>query len=77
MPPRMNLTSEKFERHGCYLIHDSQRIYIWIGKDAVPQLCNDLLGVPNIAQVQSGQVKRMGVCETSKEGDSYVIYLDG
>ncbi|KAI7875048.1 hypothetical protein K492DRAFT_136950 [Lichtheimia hyalospora FSU 10163] len=56
MPPRMNLTSEKFERHGCYLIHDSQRIYIWIGKDAVPQLCTDLLGVPGIGQVQPGQM---------------------
>lgn len=68
MPPRMNLTSEKFERHGCYLIHDSQRIYIWIGKDAVPQLCNDLLGVPNIGQVQSGQVKRMGYVKHPEKG---------
>lgn len=56
MPPRMNLSSEKLEPHGCYLIENGQRIYIWIGKAAVPPLCMDLLNVLNISEVKSGQV---------------------
>ncbi|KAI9316050.1 hypothetical protein BX666DRAFT_1859792 [Dichotomocladium elegans] len=63
MPPRMNLSSEKLERHGCYLLHDGQNIYIWISKEAVPQLCIDLLGVPSVAQVQSGKVARIPLQE--------------
>lgn len=59
LPPRLPLSSEKLERHGCFLLDDGQRIYLWIGKEAVPQLCMDLLGVPNIAQVQSGQVSEL------------------
>lgn len=56
MPPRMNLSSEKLEAHGCYLLENGQDIYLWIGKQAVPQLCKDLLGVTSINEVKSGQV---------------------
>lgn len=56
MPPAVNLSSEKLERHGCYLVENGQRILIWIGKEAVPQLCSDLLNVPQVSQVKSGQV---------------------
>lgn len=52
----MNLSSEKLEPHGCYLIENGQSIYIWIGKSAVPALCKDLLNVSNINEIQSGQV---------------------
>lgn len=56
MPPRLNLSKEKLENHGCYLLENGQRILIWIGKLAVSQLCRDLLDVPNINEVKSGQV---------------------
>lgn len=56
MPPALNLSSEKLESHGCYLIENSQQILLWIGKGAVPQLCKDLLGVTSIQEVKSGQV---------------------
>ena len=56
MPPRLNLSSEKLERHGLYLLEDGQNIYIWMGKEAVPPLCMDFLNIANINQVQSGQV---------------------
>lgn len=56
MPPSIHLSSEKIEAHGCYLLEDGQSIYIWIGKQAVPQLCKDLLGVSSINEVISGQV---------------------
>lgn len=56
MPPAHNLSSEKLESHGCYLIENGQQILLWIGKGAVPQLCKDLLGVTSIQEVKSGQV---------------------
>ncbi|KAG1169685.1 hypothetical protein G6F70_008210 [Rhizopus microsporus] len=55
-PPNANLSSEKLEPHGCYLLEDGQNVFIWIGKQAVPQLCKDLLGVSTIQEVKSGQV---------------------
>ncbi|RCI06243.1 COPII subunit, partial [Rhizopus stolonifer] len=55
LPPRLNLSSERMERHGCYLVENGQRILIWMGREAVPQLCMDLLNAPNITHVTSGQ----------------------
>ncbi|KAI8358418.1 hypothetical protein BD560DRAFT_437722 [Blakeslea trispora] len=56
MPLCLNLSSERLDRHGCYLVENAQRIFIWIGKEAVPQLCIDLLGVKSINHVVSGQL---------------------
>jgi protein transport protein SEC24 len=39
------------------VVENGQNIFIWIGKQAVPQLCKDLLGAPSIQEVKSGQVK--------------------
>ncbi|KAI8642127.1 Sec23/Sec24 trunk domain-containing protein [Parasitella parasitica] len=61
MPPSVNLSSEKLERHGCYLVENGQRILIWIGKEAIPQLCSDLLNVQQVSQVKSGQVPSLPV----------------
>ncbi|KAI8084946.1 uncharacterized protein BX664DRAFT_338161 [Halteromyces radiatus] len=65
MPTKMNLTSEKLESHGCYLIENGQRLFIWIGKSAVPPLCMDLLNVPNINEVKSGQIKQLPVLKST------------
>lgn len=56
LPPAAHLSSEKLEAHGCYLLENGQDIYVWIGKQAVPQLCKDLLGVSSIQEVKSTQV---------------------
>lgn len=56
MPPVSNLSSEKLEPHGCYLLEDGQQILLWIGKGAVSQLCKDLLGVTSVQEIKSGQV---------------------
>ncbi|KAG2202742.1 hypothetical protein INT47_004766 [Mucor saturninus] len=65
MPPAYNLSSEKLEAHGCYLMENGQDIYIWIGKQAVPQLCKDLLGANSIAEVKSGQVPMLPVTKSA------------
>ncbi|KAI8337515.1 Sec23/Sec24 trunk domain-containing protein [Chlamydoabsidia padenii] len=65
MPPRLNLTSEKLEPHGCYLIENGQRIYLWLGKAAVPPLCMDILNIPNINEVKSGQITQLPELKSS------------
>jgi len=42
LPPRINLTSEKLERHGCFLLDDGQAQLIWLGRNTSPRLIQDL-----------------------------------
>ncbi|KAI8976442.1 Sec23/Sec24 trunk domain-containing protein [Pilobolus umbonatus] len=56
MPPLMNLSSEKMESHGCYLLENGHTIYLWFGKHCIPPLCRDLLGLSSIQEVKSGQI---------------------
>ncbi|KAF9351886.1 COPII subunit [Mortierella sp. NVP85] len=56
MPMTMNLSSERLERSGLFLLEDSQNIFLWLGRDAVPQLCMDLFGVPNYESVRGGKM---------------------
>ncbi|KAI9484105.1 MAG: Sec23/Sec24 trunk domain-containing protein [Benjaminiella poitrasii] len=61
MPPRLNLSHGKLEHHGCYLVENGQHIILCIGKHAVPQLCLDLLNMPNVGKVQSCQIESLPV----------------
>ena len=42
MPSPLPPTSERLERHGLFLIEDGQTIFLWVGRDAVPQLIIDV-----------------------------------
>lgn len=56
MPPPLPLTSERLERHGLYLIEDGQTLFLWIGRDAVPQLVMDVFNLPNYEVLRGGKV---------------------
>lgn len=56
MPLAMNLSSERLERGGLFMLDDSQNIFLWVGRDAVPQLCMDLFGVPSYESIRGGKV---------------------
>ena len=56
MPPPNPLSSERFERHGLFLIEDGQTMFLWVGRDAVPRLVEDVFGLPNYAALRSGKV---------------------
>ncbi|KAG9294277.1 hypothetical protein G9A89_021636 [Geosiphon pyriformis] len=64
MPRPLNLSSEKLERHGAYLLEDGQNIFIWIGRDVSPQLCIDLLGVRSYDEIRGGKIT-LQLLETS------------
>ncbi|SPO26388.1 Protein transport protein SEC24 [Ustilago trichophora] len=55
MPSKLNLTSERFERHGLYLIEDGQNIFLWVGREAVPQLCLDVFDAPTYNALRGGK----------------------
>lgn len=54
MPPRLNPSKENMESFGLYLIENGQTIYLWLGRDAVPQLIVDVWGVGIMDEVPSG-----------------------
>ncbi|QRW04974.1 transporter protein Sec23 [Ceratobasidium sp. AG-Ba] len=55
MPPRLPLTSERLERHGLFLIEDGQNMFLWVGRDAVPQLVMDVFDAPNYETLRGGK----------------------
>ncbi len=56
MPPPLPLTSERLERHGLFLIEDGQTLFLWVGRDAVPQLIIDVFDLPNYETLRGGKV---------------------
>lgn len=55
LPPPLNLSSEKFVPYGLYLIDDGQTQFLWVGRDAVPQLLLDVFGVADRTQLMVGK----------------------
>lgn len=56
LPTQLPLTSERLERHGLFLIEDGQTIFLWVGRDAVPQLVMDVFDLPNYEVLRGGKV---------------------
>jgi protein transport protein SEC24 len=57
MPHPLPLTSERLERHGLFLIEDGQTIFLWVGRDAVPQLVMDVFNLPSYDALRGGKVR--------------------
>ncbi|KAJ3516013.1 hypothetical protein NLJ89_g1396 [Agrocybe chaxingu] len=55
LPPALPLTSERLERHGLFLIEDAQTIFLWVGRDAVPQLIMDVFDLPSYEALRGGK----------------------
>ncbi|KAG1053598.1 hypothetical protein G6F43_004342 [Rhizopus delemar] len=55
-PPILNLTAENLEAHGCYLLENGQNMYIWVGRNVVPQLCVDLFNVKSYEGLKGGKI---------------------
>lgn len=56
MPPPLPPTSERLERHGLYIIEDGQTMFLWVGRDAVPQLIMDVFNLPSYEVLRGGKV---------------------
>ena len=55
LPPPLNLSSERLVPYGLYLIDDGQTQFLWVGRDAVPQLVTDVFGLPEKSQLKVGK----------------------
>ena len=55
LPPPVNLSSALLVPYGLYLIDDGQTQFLWVGRDAVPQLVEDVFGVPDKSQIKVGK----------------------
>ncbi|KAI8929919.1 hypothetical protein BC831DRAFT_441595 [Entophlyctis helioformis] len=54
-PPLLNLSSEKLDRQGIYLLDNGLELFVWVGKTANPDLCNVLLGKPSPDAILTGK----------------------
>lgn len=55
MPPSLNLTSANIVPFGLYLLDDGQTQFLWLGRDAVPALINDVFGIEDKNQLKQGK----------------------
>ncbi|EPY50354.1 COPII vesicle coat protein [Schizosaccharomyces cryophilus OY26] len=55
LPPALNLTSAIMQTFGLYLLDTHFQQFLYIGKDAVPQLAMDAFGVSSIAELKAGR----------------------
>ena len=55
LPPTINLSSASIVPFGLYLIDDGQTQFLWLGRDAVPQLVQDVFGVADKTLVKVGK----------------------
>ncbi|KAH6721140.1 transport protein-like protein SEC24 [Leptodontidium sp. MPI-SDFR-AT-0119] len=55
LPPPLNLSSERLAPYGLYLIDDGQTQFLWVGRDAVPQLLADVFDVGDRTKLKVGK----------------------
>ncbi|GAA6015411.1 hypothetical protein JCM10207_008977, partial [Rhodosporidiobolus poonsookiae] len=55
LPHPLPLTSERLERHGLFLMEDGQNIFLWVGRDAVNRLIEDVFDLASYADLRSGK----------------------
>lgn len=55
LPPPINLSAERLVPFGLYLIDDGQTQFVWVGREAVPQLLVDVFGVSDKSQLKVGK----------------------
>lgn len=55
MPPPLNLNSGSLVPYGLYLIDDGQTQFLWLGRDAVPALLQDVFGSADKMAIKQGK----------------------
>lgn len=55
LPPTVNLSSGSLVPYGLYLIDDGQTQFLWVGREAVPPLIEDVFDMPDRNQLKVGK----------------------
>ncbi|GMF11280.1 unnamed protein product [Phytophthora lilii] len=58
LPPVINLSIERLQCDGVFLLDDTLSLYLWVGRSAPPELLESLFGVPSMEGVDCSQVRR-------------------
>ncbi|RLN48787.1 hypothetical protein BBJ28_00008794 [Nothophytophthora sp. Chile5] len=71
LPPVINLSIERLQCDGVFLLDDTLSIYLWVGRSAPPELLSSLFGVPSMEGVDCKQLKLLAPHdETSRRIDA-------
>ena len=57
LPPVVNLTIERLQCDGVFLLDDALSLYLWVGRSAPPELLESLFGVPSMEGLDCSQVR--------------------
>ena len=55
LPPTLAAASAALVPYGLYLLDDGQTQFLWLGRDAVPRLLQDVFGVEDRGQLPAGK----------------------
>lgn len=55
LPKPMNAAGLLLQTYGLYLFDNGQELFLWVGGDAIPELCQDVFGISDIYQVAVGK----------------------
>lgn len=58
LPPVINLSIERLQCDGVFLLDDTLSLYLWVGRSAPPELLESLFGIPSMEGVDCNQVRR-------------------
>uniref|UniRef100_M4BN79 Gelsolin-like domain-containing protein n=1 Tax=Hyaloperonospora arabidopsidis (strain Emoy2) TaxID=559515 RepID=M4BN79_HYAAE len=71
LPPVVNLTIERLQCDGVFLLDDALSLYLWVGRSAPPELLESLFGVPSMEGLDCSQLKLLAPHdETSNRVDA-------
>lgn len=59
LPNILNLTSEKLERHGIFLLENGFQQFLWVGSNVHQELLSMLFGTTILAQIPSGRTTQL------------------
>lgn len=75
LPPVLNLSSEKFDRRGAFLLADGQALQLWVGRQTPPELLSELLGVPALDQLDPRAAQLNATSELGARVAAIVEYV--
>ena len=56
LPPALNLGSDQLERHGLFVLHNGIDVFIWVGSQVYPELCQLIFNC-QFADINVGPVR--------------------
>lgn len=65
LPPVINLSIERLQCDGVFLLDDSLTLYMWVGRSAPTDLLTSLFGVPTMEGIDCKQVRAASITQTS------------